>query len=109
MPQRKHNFSYLLTIFCKFTLDTISTDAISIAPKKTTRNGNNQTKKINPTKLQTHLNTPEPNGQYSKLRQQKTVVIFLPHYAYYYLKGKGKGKGKGEGEGKGDGEGDGEG
>ena len=71
----------------------ISADAILIAPKKTTRNGNNQTKKINPTKLQTHLNTPEPHGQYSKSRQQKTVVIFLPHHAYYYLVGEGKGEG----------------
>ena len=30
--------------------------------KRSTRKGNNQTKKINPTKLQTHLNTPEPHG-----------------------------------------------
>jgi hypothetical protein len=75
------------------------------AQNRPTRNGNNQTKKINPTKLQTHLNTPEPHGQYLKPRQQKTVVIFWPHHAYYYLVGKGKGKGEGEGEGEGEGHG----
>ncbi len=70
-------------------------DTHTCAKKRPTRNGNNRTKKINPTKSQTHLNTPEPHGQYSKSHQQIKIIIFWPHHAFYYLVGKGEGEGVG--------------
>jgi hypothetical protein len=62
----------------RLSLTTKQRTLIYVQKNRSTRKGNNQTKKINPTKLQTHLNIPEPHGYIKNVLNHTDTLRMWP-------------------------------